>query len=369
MRRVLLVLAAALIALVGVMPALAQDAATGEISTTNWSASFTNDQLNAGAWTVTDPAVSGSGTFRYKRDGVDGRLLTSVTSSVSNTDACDASVTGDSTTEGGLQRSFVFTVASSCNQTVRLTITGKADAGGCCVRTAHMTADITFAVPPTAVTDLIATVPDTASKEVTVAWAYPENAAPDTTYTVVRAGPDTDEAGWVDLTEALPASQLGTTLTDTVETNGVYRYRVRAKRPNVDEPAVATADVRVGPEPVDETPDTGSQSPVTQPGSASTITIPRLGSSRTPNRVSTHTTVTIVPQGPSTTIDTGFEETLDYGDLEEDGEPGELAAEGQSIIGSDDDGVVGPGAVAASVLVMIGWAGHVVYIRRLAAQF
>ena len=66
---------------------------------------------------------------------------------------------------------------------------------------------------------------------------------------------------------------------------------------------------------------------------------------------------------------TGFNEELDYSGVprpgsEEDG----LAAEGQSIIRTPGEGA-GLLAPVAGALVLLGWAGHIIYLNRLAKQF
>ena len=71
---------------------------------------------------------------------------------------------------------------------------------------------------------------------------------------------------------------------------------------------------------------------------------------------------------PPTTLDTGFNDELDYGDRDIP-EPGEeLAGEGQSVIQTDTEGagLLGP---VAGAMVLLGWAGHVAYLNRLAKQF
>lgn len=147
---------------------------------------------------------------------------------------------------------------------------------------------------------------------------------------------------------------------DTLEATGAYRYRVRSLRDGVDAfvpspiDGTGVAEVQVGPDPVATT--TTSPSPA----------VPRLGGS---GGVTPRTSSTGRPgsSGPPTTLDTGFDQELDYGDRAFE-EPGELASEGQSIIRTPGEGV-GLVAPVAGALVLLGWAGHITYLNRLAKQF
>jgi hypothetical protein len=174
-------------------------------------------------------------------------------------------------------------------------------------------------------------------------------------YRVERAGPGTTEG-------AFPAFlPLGTdrpldgepVATDSPREAGVYRYRVRSLREGPGGPVPASAEVSgfadgtVIGDPASTTtsqPRRPSGGVITRPPSRS---VPRIGT--------------------ATTIDTGFEGELDYGDREPGDSP-ELAGDsGRSIIRTDDG--VGLVAPVAGALVLLGWAGHIVYLNRLARQF
>lgn len=363
--------AAAAFVVFGVVPVSAQDGTRGPISNRDWEASFDQPGLNSGSFTATDAVVEGTGSFRTKM------TLSPVLQELGFTatgPACEAATAGTSevseTGPGGSTpaRTFSVTVTSPCNQTVTLSVAATANPFG---RKATMRTDIAFAVPATAVTSLSASVPGIDSREVTVAWEAPEGREMDTTYTVQRQAPGSD--GWADVGSE---NELVDAVDD--EAVGVYKYRVAASRPNVDDVHSAVVEVAVGVAPTTTTPDgdgdgdgsagDGTSTTVTMPDAEAPITVPGR-STRIGNRgVSTHTTAGTAPRAPVTTIDTGFEETLDY--HLDDIEPGELAAEGQSILSTDPEtSVIGPGAIGASALVLMGWAGHYLYFRRLAAQF
>lgn len=355
--------AGALILAFGVLPADAQSDDNGAIvePRNGFTASFNNTGLNAGNLEISEARLTGSGTFTYTRNGpLDQRTMRSVTITAEAEGRCEIVADGESTPlEGDPQTHiFTFSVSSPCNQTVTLNAQGKADFGslGAAVYQT-MSADITFAVPAKPVTDLSVSVPDIDSRDVTVSWSKPDGSESDTTYQVQRRSPDRDR--WTDISNDRE-------FVDTVKDIGVYEYRVLAMRRGVDPVQSNVVEAHVGVEPTTTTSpdDDESTTTITQPGGSAPIS--RGGGSG--GGASAHTTGQ--PQAPVTvtTIDTGFEETLDY--HLDDIEPGELAAEGQSILNTEEaTGVIGPGAVGASVLVMAGWAGHYLYFRRLAAQF
>lgn len=183
-------------------------------------------------------------------------------------------------------------------------------------------------------------------------------------YRVERAGPKKDGAFGPFIAVSGDLGTDSTSANDRPQVSGEYRYRVLSLRHGADEPvtapseASATADVSV----------TVPSSTTTRAGSG----IPGVGSGRGTPR-SRGNAPRIPAASPPTTLDTGFEERLDYGDQggerDLDDAP-ELAdgGEGQSIIRTEGDGA-GLVAPAAGALVLLGWAGHVVYLNRLAKQF
>ncbi len=232
-----------------------------------------------------------------------------------------------------------------------------------------MVAVVTVAVPPLPVTAVDAVVDDKANT-ITVTWAKltDDELAPDALgYRVERAGPKKAGAFGV-------YAPVGPTfgvddeplLIDQIAVPGDYRYRVRALRNGADGPIASPAegsDVAEGsmaPDPTTTTsPPTTSSAPV----------LPQLGSGG-----GRPTPTTRRSSGPPTTADTGYQGTLDYGTRPTDTtdtSAAELASggEGQSIIRTEGGNGVGLIAPMAGALVLLGWAGHLVYLNRLAKQF
>lgn len=234
-----------------------------------------------------------------------------------------------------------------------------------------------IAVPPAPVTEVSAVAagnPDPATgptaddpEQVDVSWvplAAPTSDAQG--YAVERAGPDGET--FARIGSAGPGEDG---YEDEITEPGTYTYRVRAIRPGARggevlsptaDSATTSVDVAGPPDP------TTTTSTATQDGATVTrdtpLTLPRAvdgggggGTLRVPGRATT-----------TTTIDPGFEDSLDYGELPEPGDEEALAGEGQSVIRAEGDGagLVGP---VAGALVLLGWAGHVAYLNRLAKQF
>ncbi len=236
--------------------------------------------------------------------------------------------------------------------------------------TSPMVAIVTVAVPPLPVTAVDAVVDDKADT-ITVTWAEltgDELAQDALGYRVERAGP---KKGGAFGAYAPAGPSFGVDddplFIDHITAPGDYRYRVRALRNGADGPIaspVAGSDVAEGsiaPDPTTTTspPTTAAAGPV----------LPHLGSGTRP------TTTTRRPSGPPTTADTGYQGTLDYGTRPSpdttDSSAAELASggEGQSIIRTEGGEGVGLLAPVAGALVLLGWAGHLTYLNRLAKQF
>jgi hypothetical protein len=186
-------------------------------------------------------------------------------------------------------------------------------------------------------------------------------------YLIERAGPDdgtfTEVATVTEGSEPRTVDDLGPA------EPGRYVYRVRPLRNGVDGPVPSeasgapTAEVQLEGPPTTPTTTPGSdagadrQAPVRRNRSSSRVT--------SGSRPGTSTTRSVTP----TTLDTGFEDTIDYGELP-DGSSEELAGDepvaGQSIVQDEADDPVDLAVPAAGALVLLGWAGHIVYLNRLA---
>lgn len=202
-----------------------------------------------------------------------------------------------------------------------------------------------------------------------VTWDLVDDPSEDASgYRVERAGPKQDGSfgSFVGV-----SGDLGTdssSATDEPEVSGEYRYRVLALRHGADEAVTAPPDESASADVAVTVPATTTTTRAEGSGG-----IPGLGSGPRAPRPPRRSAPRITAPSTQTTIDTGFETELDYGgrvgdrDLEA---PPELAdgGEGQSIIRTEGDGA-GLVAPAAGALVLLGWAGHVVYLNRLAKQF
>jgi hypothetical protein len=236
---------------------------------------------------------------------------------------------------------------------------------------------LTVAVPPLPVTVVEATADDGGDgaggepSTVEIRWEplAPEDRAVDAMgYRVERAGPATDDRfrGYAPIADVgLEGEPI---FVDTLEAGGAYRYRVRAVRDGADGPVLspvngtAVAEVTVAGDPAATTTTTAGGG-----------TSPRLGN--TGPIVPRPSTTPQLPAPPAT-VDPGFDETLEYdqppfGQLASPGLVEAEPAEGQSVIinEEDDGGGVGILVPAAGALVLLGWAGHVAYLNRLAKQF
>ncbi|HEU5083233.1 MAG TPA: hypothetical protein VFU14_07840 [Acidimicrobiales bacterium] len=223
-----------------------------------------------------------------------------------------------------------------------------------------------LAALPAAVTEVGAKVRDDERKAVvTFTPLTADQLDPDATgYVVERSGPAVAGEGRFDDVGTLGLDDEPRLVDDlAAQEAGTYTYRVRAVRAGADGDVrssiidTATAAIELEGDPT--SPTTTADSQVNTRG----------GSIRVPSRAtSTRRRSTTARQGPPTTLDTGFEESLDYGD----GELGqELADEpvagGQSVVRDEED-TVDLAVPAAGALVMLGWAGHIVYLNRLAKQ-
>ena len=285
---------------------------------------------------------------------------------------------------GARELSFqIETVEWACNGYFMVRSTGRTTPSGFQQqRDTHiLDLAITVAIPPVAVTGLEVEAaedpdPETGATEddpetVTVTWEplAEEDIVEGQGYRVQRAGPGGD-ATFETISDVIAEDDAGS-YTDTVVEPGEYRYRVQSLRVGPDGPEgepvpstnaeTPTADVEVAGPPTPPTTTPG----VTTPPTTRALELPSVGRGTNNPRA---TPPTISVPAPPTTLDTGFNDELDYGDRDIP-EPGEeLAGEGQSVIETDTEGagLLGP---VAGAMVLLGWAGHVAYLNRLAKQF
>lgn len=342
---------------------------------------FQRNAGQAGTWRINSVQA------RYNRVGADTPIGEETPRDPADTclppDPTAVSRTPGSPTEPqGGKTIYDFTIPDTqstwpCNGRYRVTVTASATSATS-GETHTLRADLTVAVRPKPVTSVVAELDDR-KDEITV--DFEKLAAADTArdalpYRVQRAGPadaDGDYGLFATVGDPIPLDGEPT-LVDTVDEPGDYRYRVLSVRNGANGPIfaladiTATTDVTVEPDPGEPTTTT-----TTAPDSPTTTAPgPRVGSARPlptlPNRPAP------LP-APPTTVDPGFDGELDYDGAaplprRQDDSPELAGEEGLSVIQTEDDGP-GAGLVApvAGGLVLLAWAGHGVYLNRLAKQF
>jgi len=221
---------------------------------------------------------------------------------------------------------------------------------------------------PPPVTDLVVALDEPARRTtVTFTPLAPEQLARDALgYVLERGGPATSDGpgdfvdvGTIDL-DAEPrfVDDLATAA------GGTYTYRVRAMRAGAGEPErSSTIETPSDSVTIGDPPDAPGDEVAARPKARvrrSAGTAARRGS---PSRRA----------ATVTTVDTGFDDALDYGELPdgelpEGVEPGDVPLAGQSIITEEGEGGVDLAGPVAGALVLLGWAGHIAYLNRLARQ-
>ena len=228
----------------------------------------------------------------------------------------------------------------------------------------ELTGTLDVAVPPLPVTVASARYDsDVQAVSIDFEPLTDDELAPDALgYRIERAGPAGDDGsygGYETVGEDLAVDDEPIALDDP-EAGGDYRYRIRSLRAGPDGPVLApAADSAVA-----EVTTPGEPEPTTTTTTAAggTRAGSRAGGPAAPRSRG-------LPALTPTTIDTGFEETLDYGDGGAGDDQPELAGqEGRSIIRTEGEGA-GLVAPVAGALVLLGWAGHVAYLNRLAREF
>lgn len=347
----------------------------------SWGASSFDEPFDEDGETLRREPFDVSGTLRYQKTGpadfieeVEVRLVDDPGDSFTPAEGCSlpepVQLLGDGPGPGltAEQPFLVEDVAVPCNGRYLVQAEGRLEDPDAPSHT--MERSFVLAALPASVTGLAVTL-DGQARAVTVTFQplSDDQLTPDSTgYVLERRGPsdDTfvdiasiglgDEPRFVDPLADAPA--------------GDHTYRVRAVRSGAD------GDVRssvIHSESDTVTVD-GEPAPST---STPTTRRPTLGSRSTSGgRLSVPRTSSAPRLTTPTTRDTGFEETLDYGeqggptpdvDDAEDELAGDEPVAGQSIVRDEGEGT-DLAIPAAGALVMLGWAGHILYLNRLAKQ-
>lgn len=370
----------------------------------DWNQSRFSPPFDDGTNVMTSSSFSMAGTFvrvnatprvgrvnirpngQFQRITADGEPVTSDEPLEECPDSGTLAVTPSSTGEnagvaddnGRAQRGFNISEDAStwpCNGRYRIIATADlADPRGNEAYSMAVTALV--AVRPVPVDVIEATVGEDDDDTVTVTWEKltEREEAPDALgYRVQRAGPEDDEGDfgpWEQVGEDVPPDGAAS-ITDVLEADGTYRYRVLSMREGANGPIFASSEDTAVAEATIDTSRPPSSTTTTEPGSSTTTqpVVPRQGTGRS---------IPTIPQSsgralpaPPTTVDPGFDPELTYdGERRVPDSSPELAGEsGQSIIRTDGEGGVGFAGPIAGGLVLLGWAGHVVYLNRLAKQF
>lgn len=340
-----------------------------------WATSALDGPFDEPGHTIRTDPFGVSGTMRYEKAGptdqilqVQVRLVDDPGDDVTLPERCTVPLPAVATattpqTERVAELPFAVELAGvPCNGAYRLEV--EATLSDPDSPTYVLAQPVAVGLLPAGVTGLAVEL-DEEQRKATVTFTplAPEERAPDAIgYVIERGGPATDTGAG----EFVDVGTLGLEdeprfVDDLARVpGGTYTYRVRATRAGAGEPErssvieTETQTITIG-DPPDQPPESVG------PGRKS----PRRGSAPVARRsqpTSTRRATT------ATTIDTGFEDTLDYGDRPR-GElpdiPGDEPVAGRSVITEEDEGL-DLAAPVAGALVLVGWAGHIAYLNRLA---
>lgn len=340
----------------------------------SWDGSSFDEPFDEDGVTLHREAFDVSGTMRYSKTGpadfiaeVEVRVVDDPSDGSSPGDGCalpaPTTFTGRWSENSGLEAEQSFAVpdvALPCNGRYVVQAEGRLEDA----RSHTMERSFVLAALPESVIGLGVTL-DSQARAVTVAFQPLDEAdvAPDAIgYVLERSGPSGgafDDVASIGL-DGEP--RFVDPLTDAPA--GAYTYRVRAVRAGAD------GDVRSSI--IDTESDTVSvEGDPAPPTSAPSTTVGRGGAANrsTGGRVSVNPTSSTPRITTPTTLDTGFEDALDYGERTGSSQelPGDEPVAGRSIVQDEADGL-GLAVPAAGALVMLGWAGHILYLNRLAKQ-
>ena len=337
----------------------------------SWDASSFDAPFDQPDATLTASVFDISGTLRYQRTGpadrigqVQVRVVDDPADSFTPAERCPLPEPVESRQDrprtDGLAAEHPFLVEAvslPCNGRYVVQAEGRLDDPQAPPHTLQQS--FLLAAPPAPVTGLGVTV-DGAARSVTATFqplADTDLAFDAIGYVLERSGPE--GVTFVDVASIRVGAEprFVDPLRDAPA--GAYTYRVRAVRSGAEgdvrssviDTETDTVEVTGGPKPSGGSVTGPRRRASTGPRPGGRLPVPSAGGRPT----------------TSTTLDTGFEDTLDYGEPGSDRQPGDEPLAGQSIIEDEAEGM-GLAVPAAGALVMLGWAGHILYLNRLAKQ-
>lgn len=337
-------------------------AAPGDVAP-QWEGSTFDPPFDTGEHRVTARATDIAGRFLYAKSSPEQRIESATVSFADHGDGDASAAAGcelppDTVTPGddadiADNDELTFTAESisfSCNGVYDINATAMVQEDR-----QTITAVVTVVVPPDAARSVSASQLEPGVAR--VLWKEPKIVDPDALgYIVERSGPAAEDGSFGPYGPITDIIQV-TGIDDRPPGDGAYVYRIRTVRKGPETPIASLA----------------ASSPTATSSIAgaatTTTTLFRAGGAD----------ITVPPTGPPptlppppTTIDPGFDEILDYGEQPDrptiDDFP-ELAGDesGLSVINADDGGA-GLLVPAAGALVLLGWAGHLAYLNRLARR-
>lgn len=340
----------------------------------SWEASSFEEPFDADGAIVPRETFDIEGTLRYQKTGpsdfieeVEVRIVDDSGDSFAPGDGCSlpspTTISGDGPRPGlSAEQSFeVHDVSVPCNGRYLVEAQGRLadpDAESFTLRRSFV-----LAAMPASVTGLGVTY-DGSGRSVTATFQplADDQLAPDATgYVLERSGPDGDTFVDVATIGLDDEPRVVDPLDDAPA--GTYTYRVRAVRAGADgDVRSSLVDTETDTVEVEGEPPSSSTS---SPGAAAGRR--GVGARSAGGRISAGRTGSDPRLTTPTTLDTGFEDTLDYGERSDDELAGDEPVAGQSIVRDEAEGM-GLAVPAAGALVMLGWAGHLLYLNRLAKQ-
>jgi len=340
-----------------------------------WAGSTFDAPFDVPDATIGEQPFDVAGTLRYQKTGPAEHIVQAEVRIVPRTDLSDRCSLPDPVTVPGpgptpdLVAELRFDVRElrlPCNGSYEIEVEATLDDPDAPTRTVRQPFQLVVHAP--SVTGLSLALDEDARTVTATFTPVPEDELPDdaTGYVLERGGPADGEAEGTFIDVGLLETDDAPRFVDDLSraAGGTYTYRVRTVRGSGEESQrssavdAETATITIG-DPTGTPP-------------------PKAGATRGPRRgnVSVARRGITAPRRSTTvtTLDTGFEGTIDYGgeagpgttaDPGADAMEGDVPLAGQSVIQDEGEGV-DVAVPAAGALVLLGWAGHIAYLNRLA---